>query len=70
SELLTPPPETALGALTNHLTATDPKHFQPSNVNFGLFPAWEKKVAKRFRGQIRAERSRAALKEWIKRCQV
>ena len=65
SEPLTPPLETALGALINHLTATDPNHFQPSNVNFGLFPAWEKKVAKRLRGQIRAERSTAALKEWI-----
>ena len=65
SEALVPPPETALGALINHLTATDPNNFQPSNVNFGLFPAWEKKVAKRLRGQIRAERSKTALKKWL-----
>ena len=67
---LRPPPETALGALISHLTESDPNHFQPSNVNFGLFPAWEKKVAKRFRGQIRAERSRVALKKWIEENQI
>lgn len=38
-----PPAATALGALIHHLTATDPKHFQPSNVNFGLFPPLQKK---------------------------
>ena len=61
-----PPAETALGALINHLTNSDPNHFQPSNVNFGLFPAWDKKVAKRMRGQLRAERSRAARTEWLR----
>ena len=63
--LLVPPPETALGALISHLSETDAKHFQPSNVNFGLFPPWEKKVPKRMRGQIRAERSAVALDGWI-----
>jgi methylenetetrahydrofolate--tRNA-(uracil-5-)-methyltransferase len=60
-----PPAETALGALVNHLTLSDPKHFQPSNVNFSLFPAWEKKVPKRLRGQKRAEAGLAALTQWI-----
>ena len=64
-EPLSPPPHTALGALITHLTESVPDHFQPSNVNFGLFPAWEQKVPKRLRGQIRAERSREALKEWV-----
>ncbi len=36
--LVVPPPETAMGALITHLTLSDPKHFQPSNVTFGLFP--------------------------------
>lgn len=62
---LIPPPETALGALIGHLTQSNPKRFQPSNVNFGLFPPWEKKVPKRLRGQVRAERSRTALTEWL-----
>jgi len=59
-----PPPETALGALISHLTASDPTHFQPSNVNFGLFPAWEKKPPKRLRGRLRAETAVAALQRW------
>lgn len=61
------PPDTALGALISHLTQTDPGHFQPSNVNFGLFPAWEKKVPKRLRGQVRAERSHTAMQELMKK---
>jgi methylenetetrahydrofolate--tRNA-(uracil-5-)-methyltransferase len=61
---IVPPPVTALGALINHLTQSEPKKFQPSNVNFGLFPPWEKKVPKRLRGQIRAEKSLEALKNW------
>ncbi len=39
-----PPPETALGSLVHHLTGSDPQKFQPSNINFGLFPAWPEKV--------------------------
>ncbi|HID02255.1 MAG TPA: methylenetetrahydrofolate--tRNA-(uracil(54)-C(5))-methyltransferase (FADH(2)-oxidizing) TrmFO, partial [Desulfobacterales bacterium] len=45
-------------------TLTDPKCFQPSNVNFGLFPAWEKKVPKKLRGEKRKERSMVALEKW------
>ena len=62
--IVVPPPETALGALIGHLTQTDPKCFQPSNVNFGLFPDWEKKVPKKLRGEKRKERSMAALALW------
>ena len=59
-----PPPETALGALVTHLTATAPKRFQPSNINFGLFPSLGKKIPKRFRGEKYAERALAALTLW------
>ena len=34
-----PPAETAHGALLRHLQNADAKHFQPMNVNYGLFPA-------------------------------
>ncbi len=64
--VVVPPPETALGALITHLTKTDPACFQPSNVNFGLFPAWEKKVPKKLRGEKRKEISLAALALWQK----
>lgn len=59
-----PPPVTAMGSLIRHLTATDPKRFQPTNINFGLFPRLEKKTPKKLRGQKYAERSLAALKLW------
>lgn len=59
-----PPTETAMGALIRHLTESDPVHFQPSNVNFGLFPAWETKIPKKQRGRQRAEISLAALQRW------
>jgi len=69
-QALTPPPETALGAMISHLTESEGRHFQPSNINFGLFPGWEKKVPKRQRGQIRAQRSAAALADWIEKNRV
>jgi len=33
-----PPPTTAHGCLLSYITTTDPRHFQPMNTNFGLFP--------------------------------
>ncbi len=36
--LLTPPPTTAHGSLVTYITTADPRHFQPINTNFGLFP--------------------------------
>lgn len=62
--VVVPPRETALGSLINHLTESDPARFQPSNINFGLFPSWEKKIRKKFRGQERADRALAALEKW------
>jgi methylenetetrahydrofolate--tRNA-(uracil-5-)-methyltransferase len=42
-----PPPETALGGLIRHLTASNPKTFQPANINWGLmFTPVELKVIK------------------------
>ncbi|MDE3018075.1 MAG: methylenetetrahydrofolate--tRNA-(uracil(54)-C(5))-methyltransferase (FADH(2)-oxidizing) TrmFO [Nitrospirota bacterium] len=36
--LVTPPPTTAHGSLVAYITTTDPRHFQPINTNYGLFP--------------------------------
>ncbi len=41
---LMPPPDTAHGALVRHLTEPLSKHFQPSNVNYSLFPPFDKKA--------------------------
>jgi methylenetetrahydrofolate--tRNA-(uracil-5-)-methyltransferase len=32
-----PPANTAMGALLRHVTASDPKNYQPANAHFGLF---------------------------------
>ena len=59
-----PPPATALGALIHHLTQSDPTHFQPSNVNFGLFPPLQKKMKKRDRGKFRSDLALRLLTDW------
>lgn len=62
---LVPPPATAHGALIQHLIASDPLHFQPSNVNFGLFPPLAgRKIAKKERGRLRAELALAEIAQW------
>jgi len=63
-EMLVPPPATALGALIHHLTESDSARFQPSNVNFGLFPPLEKKMKKRERGRFRSEKALMLLEDW------
>ncbi len=64
-ETVVPPNDTALGALISHLTITDPANFQPSNVNFGLFPPLTKKMPKRSRGKYRSEKALASLARWF-----
>jgi methylenetetrahydrofolate--tRNA-(uracil-5-)-methyltransferase len=36
--LVVPVPTTAHGCLIAHISGSDPRHFQPMNTNFGLFP--------------------------------
>ncbi|HIJ95659.1 MAG TPA: methylenetetrahydrofolate--tRNA-(uracil(54)-C(5))-methyltransferase (FADH(2)-oxidizing) TrmFO [Desulfuromonadales bacterium] len=62
--ILQPPPETALGALMRHITNADVKHFQPMNVNYGLFPELSGKIKKKERRQKLAERALDALEVW------
>jgi len=63
--LIVPPKTTALGALVVHLTESLPKRFQPSNVNFGLFPPLQQKMPKRSRGGFRSEQALTDLKVWL-----
>lgn len=62
-----PPPETALGALMMHITNADVRHFQPMNINYGLFPELAGRVKKKEKRQRLAERALAALEEWWKK---
>lgn len=58
------PATTGLGALARHLTLSDPKHFQPANVNFGLFEDLGRRLPKRLRKAAYAERARHDLLAW------
>jgi methylenetetrahydrofolate--tRNA-(uracil-5-)-methyltransferase len=60
----TPPADTAMGALVAHLTESDPARFQPSNINFGLFPPLGRKIPKRMRGEHRAQIALESLGRW------
>ena len=66
----TPPPETALGALVHHITNSDARHFQPMNVNYGLFPDLDGRVKKKERRARLAERALEALELWLEQVEV
>ena len=70
-KLVVPPPTTAHGALIRHLTEADSRHFQPMNINWGLFPPLEgrsqkrKKLPKKEKYRLMAERALKDLTLWI-----
>jgi len=64
-EPVIPPLATALGALVQHITSGDGRHFQPMNVNYGLFPPLAGKIKKQERRQKLAERALAELGDWL-----
>ena len=67
SGVVSPPPETALGALLGHITGgADATTFQPMNVNFGLFPPLQldQKTRKANRKLLYTSRARAAFAQW------
>ena len=68
--LLPPPPDSAMGALLNHISGgAEAKSFQPMNVNFGLFRPVEGlkggRRGRRARYKAYTERAKAAWQEWL-----
>jgi methylenetetrahydrofolate--tRNA-(uracil-5-)-methyltransferase len=59
-----PPDTTAHGALLHYVTASDPKHFQPMNVNYGLFPELPGRAKKAERRKLLAERALRDMEIW------
>ncbi len=54
---LTPAPlprESALGALCHYVSSADPRHYQPANVAFDLFPPLDEDAARRLKHDKRA----------------
>ena len=65
SDYKAPPKGTALGALINYLTTSNKKHFQPMNINFGLFWTQEMKIKnKQERNQKIALNALDQIKSW------
>lgn len=63
-----PPPTTALGGLIRHLTESDPKHFQPMNINFGIMEPLGYRIRKDQRKAALSERALKDLSAWMMRC--
>ncbi len=66
-----PPRESALGSLLNGITE-DNEYFQPTNINFGLFPtveppAGKKKLQKDVKRDLQLSRAKTALLKWLGR---
>ncbi|MGD9252583.1 MAG: methylenetetrahydrofolate--tRNA-(uracil(54)-C(5))-methyltransferase (FADH(2)-oxidizing) TrmFO [Holophagae bacterium] len=56
-----PPPETALGGLMRHLTDSDPRRFQPANINWGLIVRTDETARIRAKRERRDAQARLAL---------
>ena len=64
---LAPPRETAIGALAHYASHADPKHYQPSNITFGIMPPLDTPPRdKALRKQAMAERALAELDRWMR----
>jgi methylenetetrahydrofolate--tRNA-(uracil-5-)-methyltransferase len=61
------PATTALGALARHITEADPRHFQPANINYGLFGELPGRLKKGDRRAAYVSRAQADLAAWMER---
>lgn len=66
-----PPRESALGSLLNAITdETKIKHFQPTNINMGLFPPLEEKISdKTIRKATQIKKAQTSFAAWASRFQ-
>jgi methylenetetrahydrofolate--tRNA-(uracil-5-)-methyltransferase len=63
--LITPPATTAHGSLIHYITTSDPTHFQPININYGLFPPLETRTRdKEQKRRLIGERALKDLEAW------
>ena len=65
-----PPRETAIGSLLNAITDSEREHFQPTNINFSLFPTPQEpglrgRSNKRKKRERMIEIAQTALTQWM-----
>ena len=63
-DIIAVPPSTAHGALIRHITESESKNFQPSNINFGLLPVSEELLKIRDKKKRKAAVVERALGDW------
>ena len=62
------PAETAMGALGRYISGSDPLHYQPTNIAFGLFPDLTETIRdKRLRRRALSERALVSLAAFVER---
>jgi methylenetetrahydrofolate--tRNA-(uracil-5-)-methyltransferase len=62
----TPPRTTAIGALAYYVSHADPKHYEPSNITFGIMPPLDKAPKDKLKKKLAiADRALADLQSWI-----
>jgi methylenetetrahydrofolate--tRNA-(uracil-5-)-methyltransferase len=62
------PPDTALGALGHYIARSDPQHYQPTNIAFGLLPDLPGRVRDKTRKRLAmADRALASLEQFRSR---
>ncbi len=59
------PRETAIGSLIHYLMTTSPSHFQPMNINLGLFPELTNIRGKKERAKIHRDRAIESMKDFL-----
>ena len=64
-ELRTWPRESAIGSLLHYLMTTEAKHFQPMNINLGLFPEVTGIRGKKDRAQFHRDRAVEAISKFV-----
>jgi methylenetetrahydrofolate--tRNA-(uracil-5-)-methyltransferase len=65
TELIFPPPETALGSLVAYITDSSRRDFQPMNANYGLMPDLSGRVRGREKKIQMGHRALQKMDEWI-----
>jgi len=60
-----PPRESAMGSLLNAITLEDKDNFQPTNINFGLFPAVTERMKKDDKRPFILKKAQTALTSWL-----
>ena len=65
-DLISWPRDSAVGSLIHYLMTTEPSHFQPMNINLGLFPELVNVRGKKERAKVHRDRAVESMKAFLK----